>query len=119
MIHYHIMLQVWQSLLPDDLRRSIVSAVFLYFLHNVFDSPSLTITLGVPRSSRKHLIRKRKANEAKSFRAAVAVSENARRIIFIRLVTLYLFIYYYYYSGLFGINFKYFTTTTAATARIL
>jgi len=87
------MLQVWQPLLPVDLRlRS--------FLHNAFDSPPLTrTTLDVPRSLRKHLIRKRKANEAKSFRAAaVVVSEkNAQSIIFIRLVTLYLFIYYYYY----------------------
>jgi len=102
------MLQVWQPILPVDLRlRS--------FLHNAFDSPPLTrTTLDVPRSLRKHLIRKRKANEAKSFRAAVVVSEkNAQSIIFIRLVTLYLFIYYYY-SGPFGINFKYFTTTAAA-----
>lgn len=91
MIYYHIMLQVWQPLLPDDLRlRS--------FLHNAFDSPPLTrTTLDVPRSLRKHLIRKRKANEAKSFRAAVVVSVNAQSIIFIRLVTLYLFIYYYYF----------------------
>lgn len=87
MIYYHIMLQVWQPLLPDDLRMRS-------FLHNAVDSPPLTrTTLGVSRSLRKHLIRKRKANEAKSFRAAVAVSENAQRIIFIRIVTLYVFIY--------------------------